>query len=366
MKTAQKSEFVLLLETIEKDKGIPRQEILRLIEGAVCSALHKHLGRELPVKTDVSALTGEIATYLLKKAAVSVEDPLAQITFTEAKKINPQCQLDEEIAVRVETEDFYRIAAQTAKQVILQKLREVEKENLFKDFKKKESLIITGSVYRVASDKTIFVSLGKTEALLKREDQIPGERFSIGEVLKALVRSVEPSLRGPQVFLSRASTDFVKALLRLEVPEVHDRTIEVVRVAREPGFRSKVLVKSNNERVDAVGSCVGIRGTRIKPIIQELHGEKIDLINASDKTQDLIASSLAPAKVEKVEVQDQEKQTAIVFVSEDQAPGAIGKDGVNLKLAQDLTGWNIAVKISPKEKANEATPEIAVSKEQES
>ncbi len=346
---SSKNEFVQLLETIEKDKGIPRQEILRLIEGAVASALHKHLGRELPVKTEVDPETGEIHAWIVKKVADSVEDPLEQITLKEARVITPESSVGEEIAVKVDTGDFSRIAAQTAKQVILQKLREVENENLFQDFKKKESLIITGSVYRVGRDETVYVSLGKIEALLRKEDQIPvpGGRFAIGQLLKALVRAVEPSARGPQVFLSQAAPDFVKGLLRLEVPEVHDGTVEVVKVVREPGFRCKVLVRSSNPKVDPVGSCVGIKGTRIRPIIAELHGERIDLIAESAKVEELLSLSLAPAKISRVEIEDSERQTAIIHVTQDQASGAIGKDGLNLKLAMELTGWNLTVQVLP-------------------
>ncbi|MEK6542947.1 MAG: transcription termination factor NusA, partial [Elusimicrobiota bacterium] len=277
-----KNEFIVLLETIEKDKGIPRQEIIRLIEGASVSAMQKHLGRELPVKVDMDAQTGEIKAHLVKKVVLEVTDALVEVALPVARKLKKGVKLDDEVSVIVDAADFSRIAAQTAKQVILQKLREVEKENLFKDFKKKESLIVTGSVYRYGHDRTIFVSLGKIEAILRKEDQIPGERFSIGQTIKALVRAVEISGKGPQVFLSRSMPEFVKSLLRLEVPEVHEGIIEVTRVARAAGFRSKVLVKSSDPKIDPVGSCVGIRGTRIRPIIMELHGEKIDLIPSGE------------------------------------------------------------------------------------
>ncbi|MBI4063531.1 MAG: transcription termination factor NusA [Elusimicrobia bacterium] len=346
-----KTEFVLLLETIERDKGIPRQEILRLIEGAVASALVKHMGREIPVQATMDGETGETKAAILKKAVEQVSDPLAEISLEAAKKINPAVKVDEDVPVAVDTMEFSRIAAQTAKQVILQKLREVEKENLFKDFKKKENLVITGSVYRVGHDKTVYVSLGKIEAILKKEEQIPGERFSIGQPLKALVHSVELDLRGPQVYLSRSAPGFVQGLLRLEVPEVHDGTVEILKVVREPAFRSKVLIKSNDPRVDPVGACVGIKGTRIRPVINELHGEKIDLVLSGDNTEGMIAAALAPAKVSKVEVEDTEKKTARVFVEQDQLAGAIGKDGLNLKLTSELTGWNITVEAVKKEDA---------------
>ncbi|MBI2071010.1 MAG: transcription termination/antitermination protein NusA [Elusimicrobia bacterium] len=354
-----KSEFILLLETIEKDKGIPRQEILRLIEGALVSALHKHLGREVPVQATMDAETGEMRAAVVKKVVKQVSDPVAEISAEQAKKLGLTAELEAECPVLVDTTEFSRIAAQTAKQVILQKLREVEKENLFKDFKKKESLVVTGSVYRYGQDKTVYVSLGKIEAILKKEDQIPGERFAIGYTIKALVRAVELSVKGPQVYLSRSSAEFVKSLLRLEVPEVHDGTVEVLKVAREPGFRSKVLVKSSNPRVDPVGACVGIKGTRIKPVINELHGEKIDLIPFSDKVGEMLAASLAPAKVVKIELEDHDKKTAHIYAAQDQVAGAIGKDGLNLKLAIELSGWNMTIEQAATEPVQPVAPPAA-------
>ncbi|MFC1521326.1 transcription termination factor NusA [Elusimicrobiota bacterium] len=338
-----KTEFVLLLETIERDKGIPRQEILRLIESAVASAIFKHIGREVPVKTEMDANTGQARAFIIKKVVEGVTDPYTDIALSEAQKISPESKLSDEVPVAMDTADFSRIAAQTAKQVILQKLREVEKESLFKDFKKKENLIVTGSVYRFGPDKSVYVSLGKIEAVLRKEEQIPGERFSIGEVIKALVRAVESVQKGPQVYLSRAVPEFVKGLLNLEVPEVHDSTIEIVKVVREAGFRTKVLVKTANPKVDPVGACVGIKGTRIRPVISELRGEKIDLISHSEKVEDLIRASLAPAQIDRVEIEDTSKNTAIVFAAEDQVAQAIGREGVNMRLATELTGWNLTV-----------------------
>ncbi|MBI4368732.1 MAG: transcription termination factor NusA [Elusimicrobia bacterium] len=346
---SSKSEFVLLLEAIEKDKGIPRQEILRLIEGALVSALHRHLGREVPVQATMDAETGEIRAAIIKKVVQAIDDPVVEIVLADAKKLDPQAAMGAELVVPVDTGEFSRIAAQTAKQVIFQKLREVEKDNLFKDFKKKESLVVTGSVYRTNKDKTVFVSLGKIEAILIKEDQIPEERFAIGQTIKALVRAVEPGLKGPQVYLSRTSPEFVRGLLRLEVPEVHDKTIEVINVVRSAGFRSKILVRSSNPRVDPVGACVGIKGTRIRPVINELHGERIDLIPANDKIEESLAAALAPAKVIRVGIEDQDKKTARVWVAQDQVAGAIGKDGLNLKLAAELIGWNMTVETVPGE-----------------
>lgn len=355
---SNKNEFVMLLEAIEKDKGIPRQEILRLIEGALVSAMHKHIGREIPVQTEMDAETGEMRAFLMKKAVSKVQDPVTEITLQGAKEFDPEAVLDKDIRVAVNTSDFSRIAAQTAKQVILQKLREVEKEHLYSDFKKKESLVITGSVYRWGPDRSVYISLGKVEAKLLKEDQIPGERFSIGQTLKALIRDVKLGAKGPEVYLSRSSPDFLKYLLRLEVPEVHEGVVEVVKVARAAGFRSKILVKSNDPRVEPVGACVGIKGTRIRPVINELHGEKIDLIPLSEKTADMIAASLAPAEAVRVEIEDEARKTARVHVQDDQISGAIGKDGLNLKLAMELTGWNIVVENTKPKESQESTQAV--------
>jgi len=264
------------------------------------------------------------------------------IMLADAKKDYPKIKAGEEIEISlVSKQDYGRIAAQTAKQVILQKIREAEKETISAEYKSKEGEIISGIVQRVEGH-TVFVDIGKTLGILSREEQIPGEFYRPGQRLKLYMLKVEDTPKGSVVMLSRAYPKLISKLFELEVPEIAAGTVIIKSIAREPGFRTKIAVVSEEEGVDPIGACVGQRGTRIMAVINELGGEKIDVIQWQEKAEKYIANALAPAKIVNVEVQ--EKNTAVVFVPADQLSLAIGKDGRNVRLAANLTGWKIDIK----------------------
>jgi N utilization substance protein A len=338
-----KSELLVALEQIEREKGVPKEEILKMIEGALVSALKKHVGKDTVIEASIDPETAEFKAAIIKKVADPVTNPELEISLHQAKMHKRDAVVGEDLRLPAPATDFARIAAQTAKQVLVQKMREIERDNLFDEFKPKEGEVVTGSVHRFF-DRNIIVDLGKTEAILPLREQIRKERYAPGDRVRAVILKVDKAQRGPQVLLSRASPLFLKRIFETEVPEVGEHIVELVNIVRDPGFRAKVVVRSNNPKVDAVGACVGIRGSRIRSIMNELSGERIDLINAADETPQFIANSLSPAKVSSVKVTDRDNKRAEVIVPNDQLSLAIGKDGHNIRLASRLTGWTLDVK----------------------
>ncbi|MBI5629530.1 MAG: transcription termination/antitermination protein NusA [Elusimicrobia bacterium] len=338
-----KSELILALEQIEREKGIKKDDVLKMIEGAVVSSLRKHVGKDAVVEASIDPETAEFRAAVVKKVAETVANPELEISLGEAKLYKRDAAVGEDVRLPAPAADFARIAAQTAKQVLTQKIREVERDNLYEEFKPKEGEIVTGSVHRFL-ERNIIVDLGKTEAILPIREQIRRERYAVGNRVRAAILRVDKAQRGPQVVLSRAAPLFLRRLFELEVPEIGDRIVEIVEVARDPGFRAKVAVKSNDPKVDAVGSCVGIRGSRIRSIMNELSGERIDLIAYSPDLPTYLSNSLAPAKVSSVRVIDGENKKAEILVSDEQLSLAIGKDGQNIRLAARLTGWELEIK----------------------
>ncbi|MDR1087173.1 MAG: transcription termination factor NusA [Endomicrobium sp.] len=353
---AEKGELLMALEQIEKDKKIKKEDILSVIENALVSAYKKHVGKNVNVEAKVDPDTGEMTASVVKVAVKDVTNPLLEIYLKDARKINKEIETGEEIRIPLDTQDFSRIAAQTAKQVIVQKIRESERDSLFEEMKKKVGQIVSGVVYRVAG-RTLIVDLGKTEAILPGSEQVFKEKFNIGQHIKAVIIKVEKSAKGSGIVLSRASADLVKRLFELEVPEIYERVVEIVNAARDPGMRTKVAVLSHNPKVDPVGACVGIKGARVKPIIDELRGERIDLIPYSLDPVKYISGSLSPAKVISVNIISQDEKKAEVLVSDDILSLAIGKNGHNVRLAAKLTGWHIDVK-SEKQKREEIDDKI--------
>ncbi len=338
-----KSELILALEQIEREKGIKKEEILHMIEGAVISSLRKHVGKDTVIEAVIDPETAEFHANVVKKVADPVTNPELEISPAEARRYKKDAVVGEDVKLPAPAADFARIAAQTAKQVLTQKVREVERDKLFDEFKPKEGEIVSGSVHRFM-DRNIVVDLGKTEAILPMREQIRRERYNVGGRVRAVILRVDKAQRGPQVLLSRAAPLFLRRLFELEVPEIGEKIVEIIEVVRDPGFRAKVLVKSNDPKIDPVGSCVGIRGSRIRSIMNEVSGERIDLIPFSDETRTLLSNALAPAKVAAVRVLDEANRLAEAVVSEEQLSLAIGKDGQNVRLACRLTGWNIEVK----------------------
>ncbi|MCG8485267.1 MAG: transcription termination factor NusA, partial [Clostridia bacterium] len=260
----------------------------------------------------------------------------------DAKKINPNDELDDVIEKAIAPKDFGRIAAQTAKQVVVQRIREAERGIVYEDFSNRQSEVVTGVIQRI-SKGMVYINLGKTEGILSPTEQVPGEKYVMNNRLKVYIMDVKKTTKGPQVYVSRSHPGLVKRLFELEVPEIHDGVVEVKSISREAGSRTKMAVYSADENVDAVGACVGHKGTRVQVVVDELFGEKIDIINWSDDPEELIKSSLSPAKVERVVIKEEEN-AATVVVPDYQLSLAIGKEGQNVRLAAKLTNWRIDIK----------------------
>jgi len=340
---AQKSELILALEQIEREKGVKKDEVLSMIEGAVASALKKHLGRNANVICTIDPETAEIGAKLRKKVVETVTMPEAEMTLAEARRAQPSAEAGAELDFPIDAREFARIAAQTAKQVLVQKIREIERDNLYEEYKPKEGEMASGSVHRYM-ERNIIVDLGKAEAVMPVREQIRRERYSIGDRVRAIILKVDKVQRGPQIVLSRASPIFLKRLFEMEVPEIGEKVVEIVDVVRDPGFRAKVVVRSNNPKVDPVGACVGIRGSRIRSIMNELSGERIDLIPHSPETITYIGNAISPGKASSVRILDEASRQAELIVPNDQLALTIGKDGQNIRLACKLTGWSLNVK----------------------
>jgi len=353
---AEKSELLTSLDQIEKDKKIKKEDILAVIENALVSAYKKHVGKNVNVEAKVNPDTGYMTASVVKVAVKDVINPLLEVSLKDARKIDKEIEAGEEIKILLDTQDFSRIAAQTAKQVIVQKIRESERGSLFEEMKEKVGQIVIGVVYR-AMGRNLIVDLGKTEAILPCGEQVFNEKFNIGQHIKAVVIKVEKSVKGSGIVLSRASAEFIKRLFELEVPEIYERIVEIVNVVRDPGMRTKIAVLSHNPKVDPVGSCVGIKGARVKPIIDELKGERVDLVPYSVDPVKYIYGALSPAKVVSVNIISQDEKKAEALVNDDMLSLAIGKNGHNVRLAAKLTGWHIDVR-SEKQKKEENDTKI--------
>ncbi|HEY5585572.1 MAG TPA: transcription termination factor NusA [Ruminiclostridium sp.] len=336
------AELILALEQLEKEKGIQKEVIIEAIEAALISAYKKNFGSAMNVKVNIDRISGDVKVFGLRKVAEVPDIEAMDISVEEASKISSTLEAGDIAEMEVTPRTFGRIAAQTAKQVVVQKLREAERGIIYDEFYNKESDIVTGVIQRVEK-RNVIVDLGKTEAVLAPSEQTPGEEYRFNERLKSFIVEVKKTTKGPQIMISRTHPGLVKRLFELEVPEIHDGTVEIKSISREPGSRTKIAVYSKDENVDPVGACVGQRGTRVQAIVDELRGEKIDIIKWSNDIRDFIASSLSPAKVVRVDIVDNEK-AAKVIVPDYQLSLAIGKEGQNARLAAKLTGWKIDIK----------------------
>ena len=335
-------EFISAIEQIEKSKGISKDIIFEAIESALISAYKKNYGSNQNVRVDIDGETGDIRVYTVMDIVEEIEDESTQITLEEALEIDPNFELGDEVFYQVTTEEFGRIAAQTAKQVVVQRIREAERGIIFDDYVEKQGEVVTGTIQRKSGD-TIFVNMGRTEGILSAKEQVPGERFEVNDRIKVYIMDVKKTTKGPQVFLSRSHPGLVKRLFELEVPEIEDGVVEIKSIAREAGSRTKMAVYTEDENVDPVGACVGSRGSRVQNIVDELFNEKIDIITWSEEPGTLISNVLSPAKVEEVMIEDEEK-VATVIVPDYQLSLAIGKSGQNVRLAAKLCGWKIDIK----------------------
>lgn len=336
-------ELILALEELEKEKGIKKEYLLETIETALVTAYKRNFDSLENVRVEMDHQTGATHVYAIKEVMEKANDEDTEISLKEAQKINPDLKEGDTVETEIVPRDFERIAAQTAKQVIIQKLREVEREIVYNEFNERKGEIVSGLIQK-ADHNIVVMDLGKLEGVMPLKEQIPTEHYKVNDKIKGYVLDVEKGAKGaPQVIVSRSHPDFVRKLLEFEIPEIYEGVIEIKSVSRDPGYRSKVAVYSPDQNIDPVGSCVGQKGVRIQNVINELNGEKIDVIEWNEDPSIYIASALLPAKILAVDIKEEEKFAQVV-VPDDQLSLAIGKSGQNARLAARLTNWKIDIK----------------------
>ncbi|MGO0122990.1 transcription termination factor NusA [Desulfothermobacter acidiphilus] len=336
------AEFLQALKDLERERGLKTEVLLGVIEAALLSAYRRNFGTVQNARVEIDRNTGECRVLAQRTVVEEVEDPRTQISLEEARQIDPRYQPGDVVETEVTPRDFGRIAAQTAKQVVMQRIKEAERNMIYEAFAGREGDIVTGTVHRV-DKQNIYVDLGKAEGVLPASEQIPGERYRQGDKIRAYLLEVRRTSKGPQIVLSRTHPGFLRRLLELEVPELQDGTVELKTMVREPGSRAKIAVYSRDPHVDPLGACVGPRGSRIQAVVNELRGEKIDVVRWDADSSRFIAEALSPAKVTAVEIWEEEK-IARVIVPDNQLSLAIGREGQNARLAAKLTGWKIDIK----------------------
>ena len=336
-----KSELMSVIDQIGREKGIEKEKVLAALETALLTAAKKRFGQGDNIQVDIDTDSGEISIVSKKTIAENVVDPKTEISLEEARLIDDEAEMGDEIGSLIDMDDFGRIAAQAAKQVICQKVREAEWESIEREYSKKEGELVHGVILG-QERRNYLVDIGKTEALLPIQEQIPREAHRRGDRVRALLLEVRRTPKDVQVILSRAHPHFVVKLFGLEVPEISEKIVEIKGVVREPGDRTKISVASRDKAVDPVGACVGVKGSRVQAIVRELRGEKIDIIPWTDDPRVFIGEALNPASIEKVGIDDQ-KKSALVVVADSQLSLAIGKNGQNVRLAAKLTGWKIDI-----------------------
>lgn len=332
-----------ILGQMGRDKGINKKILIEAIESAMLSAARKHYGHNLNLETKFNEETGEIEVHQFKVVVEQVEDADTQIGMKEARaNFDPDAMVGDEFGQKLDTQVLGRIAAQTAKQVIIQKVRDAERGVIYEEYKGSKGELINGIVQRYDRGNVI-INLGRTEAILPKREQIARERYRQGDRVRSMILDIDPSARGPQIILTRSHPDFLKKIFSQEVPEINEGTIEIKAVAREPGERAKIAVHSTDSSVDPVGACVGIKGSRVQAVVQELRGERIDIITWTPDEPSFVARALSPAEVTRVVV-DEDNHSMEVIVADDQLSLAIGRRGQNVKLASKLSGWRIDVR----------------------
>jgi len=351
-----KSDFVLAITQLAAEKNLPRQVVLEAVEAALASAFKKDsFTANQDVSVKINPDTGTITVIAQKEVVETVSNSSLQVSLEAATKIKPDIKIGDLIDIEATPKDSGRIAAQTAKQVVLQRLREAERELVFEEFSDRESDIVNGIVQRI-EPRHIVISLGRTEAILPNSEQVHTEHYRVRQRLKAYLMEVHRTSKGPQLVVSRTHKNLLRRLIELEVPEIQSGAVELKAIAREPGYRSKVAVAARQPGVDAVGCCVGLRGIRIQNLVSELNGEKLDIVEWNDDPKTFIANALSPAQVTSVTVAETEK-TATVVVPDRLLSLAIGKEGQNARLAAKLTGWRIDIKSASTAEAEKATVE---------
>jgi N utilization substance protein A len=336
-----KSELMLVIDQIGREKGIDKAKVIVALELALLTAAKKRFGHGENIQVDIDSETGEISIVKKKTISENVLDSKTEISLEDARKIDDEAEMGDEIGSLIDLDEFGRIAAQAAKQVICQKVREAEWESIEREYSKKEGELVHGVILG-QERRNYLVDIGKTEALLPIQEQIPREAHRRGDRVRALLLEVRRTPKDVQVILSRAHPQFVVKLFGLEVPEITEKIVEIKGVVREPGDRTKISVASRDKAVDPVGACVGVKGSRVQAIVRELHGEKIDIIPWTNDPRVFIGEALNPASIEKVGI-DEQKKSALVVVADSQLSLAIGKNGQNVRLAAKLTGWKIDI-----------------------
>ncbi len=341
-----KSDFYAAISQIAAERGIPKEAIIEVMEKALVTAYRRTLGSNPPpieVSVKLDPQTGVARVFAEKQVVDEVFDDRFEIDYEQAKRIKPDVEIGETVLVESTPNDFGRIAAQTAKQVILQGIKEVEREHIYGEYMDREGELVTATVQRIAKGNNVILEMGKAEAILPPKEQVDNDRYYQGQRLKVYLMEIRREERGTRLIASRTHKNLITRLFEMEVPEIYNGTVEIKSIAREPGLRTKVAVAARQEGIDPVGSCVGMRGIRIQNIVSELNGEKIDVVEWSADPKEFIANALSPAQVVEVQLREDE-HAATVIVPDKQLSLAIGKEGQNVRLAAKLTGWRIDIK----------------------
>jgi transcription termination/antitermination protein NusA len=339
-------ELKRVIDQVSRDKGINKEVLISTLVEAIGSAAKKKLGLKKEIEVNYNEELGEIEVFEFKEVVDKVKDPNTQVSFEEGKKMDPECEIGDSLGIKMETSSFGRIAAQSAKQVIIQRMKDVERDIVFEDFKDRKGEVINGIIQRFDKGAAV-INLGRTEAILPIAEQIPTETYKQGDRVRAYVLEVKKISKGPQIILSRTHPQFLAALFEMEVPEISQKIVRIINVVREPGSRSKIAVVSEDKDVDPVGACVGMKGNRVQYVVQELRGEKIDIIAWNPDPAKFVCNALAPAEIIRVII-DEVNRSMEVVVPDEQLSLAIGKRGQNVRLASRLTGWKIDVKSESK------------------
>ncbi len=340
------SDLSRIIDQVGKDKGIDKGILIEALEQALLAAARKKFGPKQEIEAKYNEEAGEVELFQFKTVVKDVKNPPAEISLAEAKDLDAEAQIGDSLGTKIDVAEFGRIAAQTAKQVIIQRVKDAERENIFEDFKDRKEEVISGTVQRFERG-SIIVNLGRAEAVVPQQELVPRETYKPGERIRAYVLDVRKTPKGPQIILSRSNPNFLVKLFELEVPEISEGIVKIVNAAREPGTRAKIAVYSQDSDVDPVGACVGMRGSRVQAVVQELRGEKIDIIPWSDDPASFVCNALAPAEISKVVI-NPEAQSMEVIVEDDQLSLAIGRRGQNVRLAAKLTEWRIDIRSEPK------------------
>jgi N utilization substance protein A len=355
-------ELINIVEQMSRERGIPKETIIETLESALMSAARKKYGITVNLQVKIDQKSGNIGMTALKKIVDTVSNPHEEISLKEAREIDPKKNIGDEIEAPLKLVDFGRIAAQTAKQVLFQKVREAEREAIYEEYKDRVGEIVSGVVIRKEKGN-YYVAIGRAEAMLPQRGVLAGETLKRGETIRVYIEDVRLTPKGPGIILSRTHPNFVAELFKMEIPEIYEGLVVIKNIVREPGERTKLTVYSNNPTIDPVGACVGMKGTRVQSIVRELKGERIDIIPLTDDPRELLIKALSPASVERIGINEEEK-SAMVVVSDQQLSIAIGKKGQNVRLAMKLTGWDIDI-ISESEYANIKSGETPIVGEEE-